>query len=448
MFFTDLLLRTLYKWRNAICLGMFFFGAPLIYMVRDGIGVAPNSTAFTFLFLCGPLFLLVVVNPIKKFYRPNSISYFLGISFILMAAVYLYLYAPNRGWFTNTIYETILIGLNLYIFVSLTTVSTETLELRFVKFGFFISLIGCLFFFFYLMRDPTYVMGSRASIKFNDNDTMGNPHIFARGAFMGLAAALVYLKYPANLTTLTKFIIRFGILLFSMAILLTQTMSTILATLIMVGLFSFNSVSLGAIKRFFIRLFVKWYFWLGLVVVVFKAADFYNRNYELIRISSAVLSSRISRLFNTMLGNVDKDADALTIALTADGSSAGRIENFEKVVNTFTTNVEEGNILKVLFGNGYHHLYIDIPFLEPLDAFGIIGQLFFTTFFVYISYQAFREMRRPRSITTELIAYAYVYFFIYTFTGGLLIDYIRWGFFILVCRFLPLSLIRKKDATP
>ncbi|MFB0946548.1 MAG: hypothetical protein QMB24_10450, partial [Spirosomataceae bacterium] len=214
MFFTDLFLRLFFKWRNAICLGMFFFGAPLIYMVRDGMRVAPNSTPFTFALMCGPLFLLLPFRSLKTFYRPNTISYLLGGGFLLMSLIYLYTYAPNRGWFTNTVYESILFFLNFYLLIAITTVAVETLELKFVTFAVVISLLGATIFLLFLLRDPTYIIGSRASIKFSEDDPAGNPHIFARGAFLGFTASLIYLKHAVNISLFRKTIVRGGMLIF------------------------------------------------------------------------------------------------------------------------------------------------------------------------------------------------------------------------------------------
>lgn len=446
MYFTDLILKLFFKWRNAICLGMFFFGAPLIYMVRDGFRVAPNSTAFTFVLMCGPLFLLMTFKSLKTFYRPNTISYLLGGGFLLMAAIYLYTYAPNRGWFTNTIYESVLFFLNFYFLIAITTVSVKSLEMKFVSFALTISLLGAVIFLLFLMRDPNYSIGSRASIKFNEDDPAGNPHIFARGAFLGFTASLMYLKHAVNISLTKKWIVRGGMLIFVITILLAQAFSTILALSMLIGLYVVSNVSLASLKSTVLKLLSKWYFWVGLVLIVNKAQSFYYRNEELIRISYEVLAARFSGIFNTFFGTEKANISTFEKITTQDMSANGRIENIQKILDGHAENIENGAIGKFLFGNGYHHLYVDIPALEPLDAFGVVGLAFFLTFFGYITYQAYREIRNPKSITTEFIAYAYIYFFIYTLTGGLLIDYIRWGFFILVCRFLPLSISHKKSA--
>ncbi len=455
MFFTNLLLKTFFKWRDAFCLGMFFFGAPLIYMIRDGFRVAPNSTAFTFAMMCGPLFLLLPFKSLKTFYRPNTISYALGGGFLLIAAIYLYTYAPNRGWFTNTVYESVLFFLNFYLLIAITTVAVENLEFKFVTFAVVVSLVGTTIFLLFLFRDPSFIIGSRASIKFSENDTTGNPHIFARGAFLGLTASLIYLKHAAGVSPIKKLIVQGGMLLFLLAIVLTQAFSTFIAAFLMFALYAFTNVSLKSARNYFFGLLTKWYFWLGFGIFIYKAADFYNRNYEMIRILSEVIFARLTGLFNTFFGGIFSTTTASAATKStfskvrdSDMSATGRLENVQKIIDGHAANIENGEIGKLLFGNGYHHLYIDIPVLEPLNSFGIVGLIFFLLFFGYISYQAYREIRMPRSITTEFIAYAYVYFFVYTFTGGLIIDYIRWGFFILVCRFIPLSISPKSRVNP
>ena len=64
-----------------------------------------------------------------------------------------------------------------------------------------------------------------------------------------------------------------------------------------------------------------------------------------------------------------------------------------------------------------------------------------------MGWQVLREMKNPQSFATEYIAYAYLYFMLYTFSGGFIIDYIRWGFFAFVCRFLPVTL-KKETKIP
>ncbi|MFB0947110.1 MAG: hypothetical protein QMB24_13350, partial [Spirosomataceae bacterium] len=88
-------------------------------------------------------------------------------------------------------------------------------------------------------------------------------------------------------------------LIFILTILLTQAFSTFIALFMMIGLYTVTNVNLKSIKTFTLDLFTKWYFWLGLGVIVYKAADFYNRNYELIRVMSEVLVARVSGLLNT-----------------------------------------------------------------------------------------------------------------------------------------------------
>lgn len=450
MFFMDWFLKTAFKWRNPVCLGMFFFGAPMIYFFRDGLGIAPGSSVFTYVFLFGPLFLLVPYRSLGRLYRPNTVSYMLGVGFLVMSAIYLYVYAPNRGWFTNTIYETIVIGTTLYMFFSFTTVSSESLGKRFLQAAIYISLVGSIFLLIYLVRNPAYAIGGRASIELGKGEnTTANPHVFARGAFLGLVAALMYLKHDKK-SSFQRLIVSGSIVIFSAVILLTQAMSTILSTLLFLAFYFKYSVSFFAVKRLVTRQFTKWYFWAVVIGFFAYATNFYSKNREPIRIAMEVVTVRGQKLINTFFTDAqtttttNKVASKTSITAT-DMSSQGRIENFNKVVSQFNYNIEEHNYARLLFGNGYHELYVDIPILEPLNSFGIVGFVLFLTFFIYISLQAFREIRNPKSITSEFVAYAFIYFFVYTFTNGLIIEYTRWGFFVLTCRFLPVSFSRKTN---
>lgn len=427
-------------------LGMFLFSGSLIYFLRDGIGLAKGSTAFTLALMVGPMFLYFPFINFKKLYVPNVISYKFSAAFIFLGFIYLMLYAPNRGWFTNTYYEIGVMIVIAYLYLFLASVSFNNLNKYFVQTAIIISGLGSFLFLIYLLRNPYYVLGStRASITFGNSDTegFGNPHIFAKVAFLGFVASVLYMGKIKN--TFVK-LANFGIILiFVIVLVLTQSMTTIATTLLFIGLYFYFNLTLVNVYKTGKRILTSPVFWVLTSFFIYRAHQFYIYNTGMIVNVTLAITKRVDVLLETFFPFLYRnDAVSGVFRQRIDGSASARIDNFATLTNTFTTNFSEGNILPLLFGNGYHKLYVDVPVLETLHSFGLIGFLLFNSFFIYISWQAFKEMRKPQSTATEFIAYAYLYYMLYTFSGGLIIDYIRWGFFAFVCRFLPVT-IKKAD---
>jgi hypothetical protein len=101
--------------------------------------------------------------------------------------------------------------------------------------------------------------------------------------------------------------------------------------------------------------------------------------------------------------------------------------------------------MALIFGNGYQDLYVDVPVVEAFNSLGLLGFILILTLLYQLSKFSILQIKNPESPTTEFIGYAFFYFLILSFTNGLIIDYNRWSFFVLVCRFLPLSASQFKN---
>ena len=131
--YLDWFLNRFNKYRQSIGLSFFFGGLPLVYFLRDGLKLAPGSTAFTAGLAILSLLLAFPQNP-KRLYHANTIGYLLCGLYGLIALTYLAIYSPNRGWFTNTPIEVgnqLVFLLAMFIFAS---ISINTLKPHFLHF--------------------------------------------------------------------------------------------------------------------------------------------------------------------------------------------------------------------------------------------------------------------------------------------------------------------------
>ena len=199
-----------------------------------------------------------------------------------------------------------------------------------------------------------------------------------------------------------------------------------------------HNTTLKSIWRTLKVVFSKWYIWVIIIGFSLKGIDFLKKNEAIIELGYRVVERRATKLFSTFLPTDDGEYDHYgTNEKEVDDSASGRVRTLAIVKATFLKNLEDGKYLKILFGNGYFALYVDVPVVEVFNSYGLIGFLFFGYFFYLMLKYCLKEFGQPSSIISEFAAYGFLYFFVFSFTNGLIIDYNRWTFFALVCRFMP-----------
>lgn len=437
-------MRNLYAnfstWITSFALAMFFFGPPIVYFFRDGLGLATNNMIFTVIFLVFPMFLVFPFRNFKVLYLPNRILLIVSMLYLGYSVFCLYFHHIMGMLFKVKIYESVIIGITLYMFLLLSLVSINELEKYFLKFCIVLGLLGAFGLLFHIYTNPSYVLGMRASISFevNGEQNSGNPHIYSKGAFFGFVASLVLLKYKKNI--IRRLYLYGAAVVFLVVIVITQAMSTILATGAFVFLFfiiNFKSIKTGTIV--FLKKPVAW-----LLIILFsiQIGVFYNKYEKIIGIGYTFIEFRVNKIVRSFLPS--EELNFKTRNPIADDSADMRLHLLTEVQERATENLVEGNYLALLFGNGYHDLYVDVPVVEAFNSLGLLGLLIICTLLFQMCRFSYIEMRNPQTATTEFIAYAFVYFVILSFTNGLIIDYNRWSFFVLVARFLPLN-INKQD---
>lgn len=419
-----------------LALALFFFGAPVIYFFRDGLGLATNSMAFTVAFMVLPMFLIFPFRNFKVLHIPNRITLGLGLLYLGYSLFCLYFHSLLGLSFKVKIYETAVISITIYMFFLLSLVSINELEKHFLKLCVTISLLGAIALLFHIYSNPSYVLGMRASIGFtvDGEENTGNPHIYSKGAFFGLVASLVMLKYnPKVIRTIYLYFTAFT---FFLVVVLTQAMSTVLAT--GVFMFFFLIFNFKNIKNGSIRFLKKPIAWLLIIVLSVQLAISYKKYEKFISLGYSFIEFRVNKILLSF--NPPEELSFKKNVVMADDSADNRLFLLEVVHEKMLENLDEGKIFALLFGNGYQDLYVDVPVVEAFNSLGLVGLLIILTLLFQMARFSFKEMRNPQTATTEFIAYAFLYFLILCFTNGLIIDYNRWGFFVLVCRFLPLNI--------
>ncbi|MFT5885853.1 MAG: hypothetical protein ACI9IP_002316 [Arcticibacterium sp.] len=428
------------KHRDAFAISMVFCSGPLNYALRDGLGLAPNSTIFSTLMMFGPIFLVLPFRNLKQLVVQKTPLVGLGILFLLMVLTFMWVYPVDeyvpRGFF---IYDHFVIIIVLYFYFYLATVRESQLRINFLKICIAISLIGSLGLIFYVMRNPNYVLGQRFAIAYGDSsegEAMGNPHIFGRGAFFGIVVSAILLKYEKS--RLYNYLTYFALIIFFAVLILSQAMSAIISAFLFILFFMWYNSTLKSIWKGVKILFSKWYVWVAIIGFSLKGIDFMRRNEAIIELGYRVVERRVTKLLSTFLPADDSEFDHYgTKKKEVDDSASGRVKKLKSVKKVFLKNLDDGNYLKILFGNGYFALYVDIPVIEVFNSYGLIGFLLFGYFFYLMLKYCLKEFGQPSSIISEFAAYGFLYFFVFSFTNGLIIDYNRWTFFALVCRFMP-----------
>ncbi|UBM59734.1 hypothetical protein LAG90_03600 [Marinilongibacter aquaticus] len=437
------------KNRDAFAVSMVFCSGPLNYALRDGIGLAPNNTAFSMLFMFGWIFFVLPYRNFKKLYKNDTPLTLLAVVYLLVTVAYMFIYTKEYYLpLTVKLYDCVVIFLSAYFLYFISTFSEEKLRLNFLKISIAISFVGTVSVMLLVLTNPNFVLGQRLALSFNGDsagDAMGNPHIYGRGAVFGIVSSLVYLKYEtvSRYRTMTYF----ALLIFLAMLVLAQAMSSILGGFGIIACFLWFNTSWKSLSKYSKKIFSKWYFWVILILLIGKGIDFIQKNEAIVDLAYTVIERRIEKLANTFLPEEDSP---YAEEVEEDQSALGRVATMGIVWETLQENFEDGQYQKIIFGNGYYALYVDVPIIEVFNSYGLFGLVIFSIFFFSMLRYALKEMRNPQTIIGEFAAYGFVYFFIFTFTNGLIMDYNRWTFFALMCRFmsaknnfLPLDKLRK-----
>ncbi|AFK05051.1 hypothetical protein Emtol_3925 [Emticicia oligotrophica DSM 17448] len=431
--YLDWLFLKFNKYRQSLGLSFFFGGLPIVYYLRDGLKLAPGSSAFTAGFTILSLLIAFPLNP-KKLYQTNTIGYLMCILYAVMALLYLATYAPNRGWFTNTPVEVanqIVFLMGLFIFAG---VSINDLKSTFLYFTLFFCTLGGLSLLYYIARNPAYMFGMRAAISFGDDGgmaSMGNPHIYAKSAYIGIISGVILLRNEARI--IWRLAIMASVLVLIVVVGLCQAMAMVLVTGIFFFLYVVTHIKLQNIYKG-----LKWLMgWQGLLIffilLYFGFSLWTNQHYKgYIMVASDIIFERLERIVTSFF--TDSDATA-KITATVDASASTRVVNITNVFKNLDKNIENGNLFPIFFGHGYQEFYVDSPFIEMFHDLGIVGFLIFLTLHLIILKWIWKEIFNPTCDFTLMLSYFFLATLIQNFTFGMPYDYGRWCSMAFVARF-------------
>ncbi len=425
------LINAFIKYRDGFALAVFLAGAPLVYFLRDGLAIAPSSSLFSMALLFSPLFFSLILKDYRYYYKPNGVTF--KFLFILVLYMLAYLYLKERYYMTYDLRTELL----YYVLIGIVALNVvfmpdKSIGNSFIYIVVIICFLGCISLIYYVSKNPLYVIGQRASFGFGEKFG-GNPHINSRGAFVGIVVSILCLKYykSIKLGLIAPVVL---IILCVVVLFLTQTMLAFLSTFMFICFFFFYNLSFSNVVKTFKLFFTKWYV-LALMAVGMGVLSYqFNKNQKLLDPAIHYFEVRLNNLSESLFET--KKESAVKETPSGDDSANTRIHHFNKMLERIEDAIKKGNYHYVLFGQGYKFMYIDIPHLEMLDSFGLVGFFLYTLFFVRVLLMCFREMKNPDSIGTEFLAYIFLYYVIANFTAGQMLDYSRFGTIFIMARFL------------
>jgi hypothetical protein len=193
--------------RYSVGIAMMFNGFPLIFFIRDTLGVGPASSVFTAIFFSLALVLMVPPHIFKRLYKPNVILLNLGIGFLALTLYYFFFMnsvGKSVADIGNFVFTFGFIALLLHVPNDV----KDTLIMVLFLFSFFTNIT----LVYSLLTDPNWTPGMRAAVSFANEGAQpgGNPHITARNGIICMVSAFVMLNRTPGI--MTKIFFFFSIL--------------------------------------------------------------------------------------------------------------------------------------------------------------------------------------------------------------------------------------------
>lgn len=425
------LINAFTKYRDSFALAFFFAGVPIVYFLRDGLKLAPYNTFFSIGLIFGPIALTLPFKNYRFFDSPNKVTY--PYLVFLLFYFFAYFYLKDRAYFTVN-FTTEIQSYVIIFFVGFAALfmRKDAINNSFILFITYLSILASLSLIYYVSQNPMYIIGQRAAFGSTD-EFAGNPHINSKAAFFAIVAGILALKY--HKTSKLGLIIPVVLIILSFVVLfLTQTMIAFLSVFVFGVIFLVFNLSLTNAVSTFKLFFTKWYILLLIAVGLGTLSYQINKNQALLDPAFNYFNTRIESITQSVFES--SETKRVITKESGDASANTRITHVKEVFERMEEAIDDGNYHYILFGQGYKFMYIDVPHLEMLDSFGLVGLVVYTIFFLAVTMMCIREMRNPDNIGTEFLAYAFIYFFFSNFIAGQMLDYTRIATFFIFCRFL------------
>jgi uncharacterized membrane protein (UPF0136 family) len=385
-------------------------GYPLIFFFRETLRLAPGSTTFTAVALAGGLVLMVPFTVLRRLYRPNTTLLALGVGFILLCVFYMFYFNGVPG-FEDYDRDMIYFAYVLIFLFLLINVPNDVIRV-FIPVVVLFTLVSNLALIYSLITDPTWAIGQRATITLNNGDEgSGNPHAFSRNAYMGIIACAIGLFRPQT-NVLFKLLCFFAGVLNIAVLVLTQTRSAIVALILAVILFMYFNVRPAQIRTA-VRGLVSPIPILVMAVGVLGIIYFFQRYYTVYLVLYDYVSGFVDRNMENVYALFGLKAKGADYKAALDDSAANR-----SVSGTFFVAVLSGHLHRLILGYGYKYSYLDVPIMEALADYGILGLLLFGGINAMTFYYAIRNMRSNPNVLSTFLAYFYLLVLVQLFTNG------------------------------
>ncbi len=426
------LLQKLDYMRMVVGICIILDGYPLIFFFRETLGLAHASTAFTALAFAGGLMLMVPFTVLRKLYRPNVTMFWMGVSFILLCIFYMYFYNPYPFFALSGKHMVYYLYIVLFLFL-LINVPNDIIPV-FIPVVVIFTLVSNLGLVYALITDPTWAIGQRATITLNNggDSGSGNPHAFSRNAFMGVVACVIWLVKPKihiffRLLTLFAGILNIAILV------LTQTRSAIVALMAAMALFMYFNVRPAQVRaavRGVFRPIPILVMMVGVVGVIF----FFQRYSFVLEVLLSYVSSFAERNLETLYALLGLKSQGADYRAVLDDSTANR-----SVSAMFFRNVLAGHLHMLILGYGYDYLYMDVPILEALCNYGLMGFALFGGINGLVLYHSWKIMRHNPNPLSVFLAYFYMLILVQILTNGRPNEISFWFPMALMIRFIGIE---------
>ncbi len=432
------LIQNFHYLRYSVGISMMVNGFPIIFFVRDTLGIGPASSVFTAVFFVAALLIMFPTRLSLRAYKPNMLLFQLGMLFFGILVYYFFFFnGVGKG-----VTDIANFGLTFLFFILLLYVPNEV-QKTLVLVLFAMSFLNNLTLIYSLLTNPSWTLGMRAAVTFANENAQegGNPHLAARNALICLLTAYVLIGEYKQVLVKVFFILS---VLFAFAvIILTQSKSCLLGTGIIMAthfFLRFNFSTLGSSIRQLFTLRV-----LTIVLVVIGLINYlikrFHGVYSIILGYWDVLGTRFENVIFTTFGlETGEDVEV-------DASAMGRIDSFE----FFERALDDPKVL--IIGNGYKTEFMDVPPIEMLGNHGIIGAAVFMALNFYFFYFSIREIKFQRSAFAVFLASFFMYFPALLISSGRPYDIAYWFPYVLFIRFLglpylgPIEKEKKKQAT-
>lgn len=413
-------------------LGIFivFMGSPLIFFFKETLGFGGSSIFTLASFILGMGLMFSPKEFLSKLYKPNLILLRLAAVFFFVTILNYIVHNPYSS-FWNFGKGPFFLDLSNYIliftfFILLLGVSNNIKD-YFIPLVVVLTFLGSLCLIYSMRTNVNFIIGQRATVVFGDGSSAqsGNPHVYAKNAFAGLFASILFLKTK---NILFKLLSVSNLILSLVILVLTQSRATILSLFLTLAVLFYYKISFKDLKKQVSKIFT-----LKNIVIILLLGwgimYFLDKQYNALLIINLYYDSVMVSLSKALL-----TASGLSDSENVDMSALGRIYSlaiFKKVL------FEAPYLL--IFGNGFKALYMDIPILETLFDCGIIAFVSFSLLNFYIFKESIKAIKDGTNPLTFFLGCYYMTYFVGIFTGGEPYGTSYWFIFGIMIRFMGIK---------